>query len=96
MANVKYRGGAGRGRNTILEPGDTVLFKRKGGGRGKNQYDTKTAVKRSMRFNNMLDSTVEATPISKVLNPKRYAESLGQTYKRPNFRDYLSKRRNKK
>lgn len=93
MANVKYRGGAGRGRNTILEDGDTVLVKTKGGGRGRNQYDTKTAVKRSMRFNNMLNTTIEATPVSKALNPKRYAESTGQTYKRPNFRDWLAKHR---
>lgn len=94
MANVKYRGGAGRGRNTILKHGDTVKVKDKESGRGRGvSYDTKKVVKRSMRFNKDLDTTIEATPVSKTLNPKRYAESMGQKYKRPNFRDWLAKHR---
>ena len=55
--------------------------------------DNKKSIKRSMRWNKDLETSVEAKPVSKALNPKRYAESTGQTYKRPNFRDWLAKHR---
>ena len=55
--------------------------------------DNKKSIKRRMRWNKDLKTSVEAKPASKALNPKRYAESTGQTYKRPNFRDWLAKHR---